>query len=102
MAFGSPSDIFSAKACELERIVKKKSVRNILRGADNKKLTMAFSWLEDPANSLITLADSDYPRLLLNIPDPPPLLYFKGQRKILNTPALAVVGSRNATPQGLF
>lgn len=101
VAFGSPSGIFSASPSALERIVKKNVVRSILRGADEEKLTGALNWLEDPANAIITLADSDYPSLLLNIPDPPPLLYFKGQRKLLNTPALAVVGSRNATPQGL-
>lgn len=101
VAFGSPSEIFSANPSALERVVNKNAVRNISRGADEEKLTVALNWLEDPANSIITLADSDYPSLLLNIPDPPPLLYFKGQRKLLNTSALAVVGSRNATPQGL-
>ncbi len=101
VAFGSPSGIFSANASALERIVKRNTAGNILRGADKKKITVALNWLKDPANSIITLADPDYPGLLLNIPDPPPLLYFKGQRKLLNAPALAVVGSRNATPQGL-
>jgi DNA processing protein len=101
VAFGSPSAILSANVSALERIVKKNAAQNIRHGADEKKLCAALNWLEDPANSLITLADPDYPSLLLNIPDPPPVLYFKGQRKLLNTPALAVVGSRNATPQGL-
>lgn len=101
VAFGSPSDVFSASPGALERIVKKSVVRSILQGVNGNKLTAALNWLEDPANSIVTLADPDYPSLLLNIPDPPPLLYFKGQRKLLNTPALAVVGSRNATPQGL-
>lgn len=101
VAFGSPSGVFSANTSALERIVKKNTIGKILRGADKKKLTSALNWLEDPTNSIITLADDDYPGQLLNIPDPPPLLYFKGQRKLLNTPALAVVGSRNATPQGL-
>ncbi|MFZ2525990.1 MAG: DNA-processing protein DprA, partial [Candidatus Ferrigenium altingense] len=42
-----------------------------------------------------------YPQALLNIPDPPLLLYVKGRLDLLNRPALAVVGSRNATPQGI-
>jgi DNA processing protein len=37
----------------------------------------------------------------LQIPDPPPVLYVKGNPGLLNAPALALVGSRNATPQGL-
>jgi DNA processing protein len=38
---------------------------------------------------------------LLNIPDPPLLLYVKGNRDLLNHSSLAVVGSRNATVQGM-
>jgi DNA processing protein len=49
---------------------------------------------------VLTLADSRYP-LLLEIPDPPVLLYVAGDASLLRSPALAVVGSRNATPQGL-
>jgi DNA processing protein len=49
----------------------------------------------------VTLGDADYPKLLLEIPDPPLLLYCRGQLQFLNRPALAVVGSRNATAQGV-
>ncbi|MCP5055035.1 MAG: DNA-protecting protein DprA, partial [bacterium] len=49
---------------------------------------------------VITLTDSDYPRLLHEIPDPPPFLYVSGR---IDSSALkiAVVGSRNATGYGL-
>jgi DNA processing protein len=60
-----------------------------------------LAWLEDSNNHIVTLADSDYPQTLLNIPDPPLLLYVKGRLDLLNRPALAVVGSRSATPQGM-
>ncbi len=101
IAFGSPSAIFSTHITALERIVKNSIAKRIKQGADRNKISGALKWLEDPANAVITLADSDYPTQLLNIADPPPLLYFKGQRELLRKPALAVVGSRNATPQGL-
>ncbi len=101
VAFGRPADILSAKAPSLERLVKKKVANSIVLGADRKNIDATLKWLEDPANSVITLADSDYSSLLLNIPDPPPLLYLKGKRELLSSPALAIVGSRNATPQGL-
>ena len=54
VAFGSPSEIFSANASALERIVKKNAVRNIRQGADETKLSAALNWLENPANSIIT------------------------------------------------
>lgn len=101
VAFGGPAEIFSANMTSLERVVKKKVAYNIIQGADEKKIAATLKWLEDPQNSIITLADSDYPSLLLNIPDPPPLLYIKGTRELLNRPMLAIVGSRNASPQGL-
>ncbi len=101
IAFGSPTAISSAPITALERIVKNPIAKRIKQGADHNKISGVLKWLEDPANAIITLADSDYPSQLLNIADPPPLLYFKGQRELLRKAALAVVGSRNATPQGL-
>ncbi|SEL36464.1 DNA-processing protein DprA [Nitrosovibrio tenuis] len=100
-AFGSPAEIFSASSTSLERVVKKHVAYNITRGADPGKISIALTWLEDSANSIVTFADPDYPSLLLNIPDPPPILYLKGKRELLNSCALAVVGSRSATPAGL-
>ncbi|MFH1580741.1 MAG: DNA-processing protein DprA [Pseudomonadota bacterium] len=49
---------------------------------------------------IVTMTDSDYPPLLLQIPDPPPFLYVYGNldRSIKN---VAVVGSRNATTYGI-
>ncbi|PXW87660.1 DNA protecting protein DprA [Nitrosomonas sp. Nm84] len=101
VAFGNPTAILSAPVSALERIVKKPIAERIKQGADRNRITGVFKWLEDPINAIITLADPDYPVQLLNITDPPPLLYFKGRRELLQLSALAVVGSRNATPQGL-
>jgi DNA processing protein len=100
-AFSTPAEIFSANIAALERVVKRKVAYNIIQGVDQKRIAATLKWLEEPANSIITLADHDYPSLLLNISDPPPLLYFKGRRELLNSHILAIVGSRNATPQGL-
>src|SRR5687768_108043 len=101
VGFGSPAQIFSASTSALERLVKKKVAHSIVQGADRNKINATLKWLEDSQNSIITLADTDFPSLLLNISDPPPLLYLKGKRELLNSQMLAIVGSRNATPQGL-
>jgi DNA processing protein len=54
---------------------------------------------------VITLADTDYPPALLEAEDPPLLLYAQGlplaNGPLVWPPTLAVVGSRNATPQGV-
>jgi DNA processing protein len=40
----------------------------------------------------------DFPQLLLTTPDCPPALWYRGQLAVLESPAVAVVGSRAATP----
>jgi DNA processing protein len=101
VAFGEPRKILSARSAELTRLVPTKVARSIRSGAEQAAIHATLKWLEDENNHLVTLADYDYPQLLLQIPDPPPLLYVKGRRELLNRPALAVVGSRNATSQGV-
>lgn len=49
---------------------------------------------------LIALGDSHYPPALLETADPPLLLYAVGRIELLRAPAVAIVGSRNPTPQG--
>ncbi|MFN4104138.1 MAG: DNA-processing protein DprA, partial [Tepidimonas sp.] len=64
-------------------------------------LTRTQAWLAQPDHHLIALGDAAYPSSLLTIPDPPPLLHVVGDPTALSAPrALAVVGSRNPTPQG--
>ena len=100
-AFGSPEAIFSASAASLKQYVKPAVAEHITTGIDEAALATLADWLDQPNNDIVTLADSDYPKLLLNISAPPPLLYLKGRRSLLNVSALAIVGSRNATAQGI-
>lgn len=99
--FGSPEAVFAAPTGSLKSIVKADVAAEIAKGIDESSLATVQEWLQDASNRIVTLADSEYPRSLLNIPDPPLLLYVKGRLDLLNRPAMAVVGSRNATPQGL-
>ncbi|OGE80712.1 MAG: DNA protecting protein DprA [Candidatus Doudnabacteria bacterium RIFCSPHIGHO2_01_FULL_46_24] len=48
----------------------------------------------------LLLGEKDYPKLLAEIPSPPPILYVRGNKKILNDNLLAVVGSRKMTGYG--
>jgi DNA processing protein len=99
--FGSPEAVFTASANSLRSVVKAEVASEISRGIADTSIGPALAWLEDNNNHIVTLADGDYPQALLNIPDPPLLLYVKGRLDLLNRPALAVVGSRSATPQGI-
>jgi len=99
--FGEPQRVLGATRTELARHVPDAVAAAIKRGPAEDALPRVRAWLEDPVNRIVTLADTDYPRQLLQIPDPPLLLYAKGRVELTNRPALAVVGSRNATAQGL-
>jgi DNA processing protein len=50
--------------------------------------------------SLLTPADADYPERLLEIYDPPPVLWVRGDVKMLNRVGIAVVGTRQPSPYG--
>lgn len=77
------------------------AIANTIAEGPNPELqAMISTWLQQPGNHLVTLADSSYPQSLLDIPNPPPLLYAKGRLALLNMTSIAVVGSRNASPQG--
>jgi DNA processing protein len=98
--FGSPETVLTASTFALKSFVKPELVSAIQAGIADTSLDAAIGWLADTNNHIVTLADSDYPQALLNINDPPLLLYVKGKLTLLNHPALAIVGSRHATPQG--
>lgn len=100
-AFGSPQQVLDAGISDLRRHVTPDLAAAIAGGGNAAAARAALSWLGEPANSMVALGDADYPQLLLQIPDPPPVLYVKGDCSLLNRFALAIVGSRNATVQGV-
>jgi DNA processing protein len=101
VAFGGPQQVLSASRAELSRVVAERTVSALLRPIALDRLRAVGDWLDDPANTLLTLGDSAYPQTLLQTPDPPPVLYVKGRVDLLNHVAFAIVGSRNATQQGV-
>lgn len=99
--FGSPAAVLSAGAPLLHRRVSPDIAAALSSGAADEAVDAACRWAEEPGNHILTLADDTYPRSLLETPDPPALLYAKGRLEVLGHGAIAVVGSRNATPQGI-
>ncbi|MBM3351297.1 MAG: DNA-protecting protein DprA [Betaproteobacteria bacterium] len=98
--FSGPDQIYSASLRQLKEVVSDSIAKAITQGPE-QALTETFQqWLTQPDNHLVTLADSEYPKSLLEIADPPPFLYAKGNLRLLNQPSIAIVGSRNASVQG--
>ncbi len=100
-AFGSPEAVLAWGRNALQPHLTSTQRDALVAGPDPSLLAETLAWLDQPGNSLLTLGDPDYPKPLLEIADPPALLYCKGRRDLLGRPGLGIVGSRNATPQGL-
>jgi DNA processing protein len=98
--FGLPQAVLARKRAELAALASPV----VLAALDSEEVAQAvaraLAWAGEPGHAVITLADETYPRLLLEIADPPPLLYARGRIELLQRAALAIVGSRNATLQG--
>ena len=99
--FGGPVELRAASRQRLAKLVPTEVAAAIERGPDPEKLEATFAWLRAPGHGLVAWDDADYPSTLLSIADPPPVFYCVGRRELLNQPAVAIVGSRNATPQGV-
>ena len=100
-AFGLPEAIFAAGSGALSRVVEPSIAEHLLQHDCAAAIDTALAWAAQPGNRLLTLADAEYPQRLLTADDPPVLLYAKGRVDLLNRPLLAIVGSRNATAQGV-
>ena len=98
--FGNPRNIYSASFNQLKAVVADNIATEISHGINEDDLADSMYWLSLENNFLVTLSDAYYPKSLLEITDPPPVLYAKGKLALLNQPSIAIVGSRNATIQG--
>ena len=100
--FGSPDAVFRARLTDLEAcslpapvaqaVFKKESFK---RAEKELKATRHIDRCR-----LINWSDPEYPQTLLQIYDPPVLLYVRGDSQVLNLPSLSIVGTRRPTLYG--
>ena len=98
-AFGLPSAIFAAGRLAVRSVAGDRADA-LFDFAAGEAVDRGLAWAAEDSHHIVTLADPDYPPALLGIADPPVLLYVRGDPALLSRPSLAIVGSRNATPQG--
>ena len=100
--FGSPRCLFESDSAVLVAFAGERLARQLQcdDGARQRQVDKTLDWVRAESHHLITFADADYPRHLLQIDDAPPLLHAVGRRDILSRPMLAMVGARNATAAG--
>jgi len=103
-AFGSASQVLQASKSARQQVVG----ATLAQAVDTEpeelptRLRAAQDWLcGGECRRVLCIGDDDYPAVLLQTPDPPLLLYVQGQVEFLQRRSLAIVGSRNASPQGV-
>ena len=102
-AFGSPAAVFDANAEALKQAgFSELLISNIQKSKDSVAVQADLDWLQQADNHYIVTVDcADYPKMLKQTSNPPPLLYVRGDFSVLNDPQIAIVGSRNPTQGGL-
>ncbi len=107
-AFGLPAAVFSQSLSGLRAVVPERQAQALMQTPPDlvTGLRALLQWLDQPdgQHRLVTLGDPMYPASLLDIDDPPLMLYAKGSdatwQRLQQAPCVAIVGSRNPTPQG--
>jgi len=97
--FGSPRNVFEAGCWEWQGLAC--DLRCYLQHPNWYAVEKDMQWLAQPGHHLLTLLHQDYPRLLREIYDPPPLLFVQGNCAVLSElKKLAIVGTRHSSPEG--
>ena len=108
-SFGSLAAVFDAPAAARQRVVPDVPVAALGRPSEDVDalIERTWAWLQagddgegGAPRHVVVLGDPAYPPALYETVDPPLLLYAIGRLDLLRRPAVAVVGSRNPTPQG--
>ena len=104
--FGAAEAVIDATTAERASVVAPGVAAALERAPEQfeARRDAAWRWLEadaPEARDVIVVGDPRYPQILLESADPPLLFYTRGRVDLLSRPAIAIVGSRNPTPQGL-
>ncbi len=104
-ALGKPEAVFEAPSATLQEILgwqgRPEVVEGIQRASGGAQAAKELEWARRLGVQTLTWLDEAYPRLLRAIHDPPPVLYIKGELLEEDSAAVAIVGTRRATPYGL-
>src|SRR5258705_966659 len=100
--FESPDGVFRASLPDLESChLPAQVAQSIVKKEAFKRAEKELAGIQKIAGcSLVNWTDPEYPQTLLQIYDPPILLYVRGDSQVLNLPSLSVVGTRRPTLYG--
>ena len=98
--FASLRKAWNASESELLSILKPALTSKFLKFREELDFEKFKKQLKKQKISFVSLIDNIYPKLLKQISNPPAVLYAKGDTTLLNSPSIAVVGTRRITHYG--
>ena len=105
-AFGSPAEIMEQKEEEIEKVLGRKLVTNIFskhrknRDGFWQDCYNAYQKMESEGIHFCYCREEEYPKRLLEIPDYPFGLYYKGSLPKENLPCVSIIGARECSEYG--
>lgn len=105
-SFGSAQNALSAPAEQVAPAVRHKHALEAWRNAEKRALARqaaeaVLEWEMRDGCRLMLLQDEDFPEMLTQGLIAPPVLFLRGNVRLLHKPSAAIVGSRHATPQAM-
>ncbi len=100
--FDSPEGVFRASLTELESCnLPAPAAQAVFKKEAFKRAEKELAGIRTIAGcGLLNWTEPEYPQTLLQIYDPPVLLYVRGDPQVLNLPSLSIVGTRRPTHYG--
>lgn len=97
----APGRVFTLTEKEIAGLgISGKMARRLHQFEPERSLDKERKGIQELGGQILVHGDSRYPSSLLQIPEPPPVLYLLGQLKKEDKIALSIVGSRAASSQG--
>ena len=96
----SIAELFELSEKQLQHLGFRQGLKEKLDSIDDKQIEQDIEWLDSDNKYLIPFVSDDYPDLLREIDSAPKLLFVHGNKELLKHHQIAIVGSRNPTPQG--
>lgn len=100
--YKTPERIWTLNKSELMQIkgIGENVANNILKKEYRENLEQYVKYMEKYNIGIITIKDEDYPKDLLHIYDAPAILYYKGNKELLHTNMIAIIGCRDCSLYG--
>lgn len=98
--YSSISDLFELSEKQLIKLGFRQGLKDKLASISEAMIEQDLTWFDSDDKYLLPFTSDDYPQFLNEVDSAPKLLFVHGNKNLLRKHQIAIVGSRNPTPQG--